>query len=244
MSKKIAIVQSCYIPWKGYFDLINMVDEFILYDDMQYTKRDWRNRNLIKTSNGSMWLSIPVEVKGKYFQKINETRIDDKTWAKRHWKSIQSCYSKAKYFKQYRDYFESLYAQCEAEDYLSQVNFKFLKSICSLLNIKTRLSWSTDYTIDDELRKTERLLALCMQAKATHYISGPSASAYMKVELFKNAGVDLSYIDYSNYPSYPQLFDEFQHGVTILDLIFNTGPDAQFHLKSFKKNECILESSL
>ena len=80
--KKVAILQSNYIPWKGYFDLINMVDEFILYDDMQYTRRDWRNRNKIKTPQGLQWLTIPVEIKGKFFQKINETKVSEKDWAK------------------------------------------------------------------------------------------------------------------------------------------------------------------
>ena len=82
--KKIAILQSNYIPWKGYFDIINMVDEFVLYDDMQYTRRDWRNRNKIKTPNGLQWLTIPVQVKGKYLQKIKETKISEKKWTKNH----------------------------------------------------------------------------------------------------------------------------------------------------------------
>ncbi len=226
MSKKIAVVQSCYIPWKGYFDLINQVDEFILYDDMQYTRRDWRNRNLIKTPNGLDWLTIPVDVKGKYFQKINEAQISDKSWAKTHWKTITANYARAAYFKEYKDFFHELYLQCEQEDYLSQVNFKCLQAICSLLNIKTTLSWSTDYPVDDALKKTERLVALCQQSKATHYLSGPSASAYMQHNLFNDVGVDVSYIDYSSYPPYEQLFGKFEHGVTILDLIFNAGPDA------------------
>ena len=98
MSKKVAIVQSNYIPWKGYFDLINSVDEFILYDDMQYTMRDWRNRNKIKTKNGLMWLTIPVQVKGKYYQKIRETIISDPQWNRNPWQSISHNYFQAKYF--------------------------------------------------------------------------------------------------------------------------------------------------
>jgi hypothetical protein len=225
MSKKIAIVQSCYIPWKGYFNLINQVDEFILYDDMQYTRRDWRNRNLLKTPNGLQWLTIPVEVKGKYFQKINETQIVDKTWAMNHWKTITAHYSKAKYFKEYKEAIQALYLECENEDSLSQVNFKLLRGLCTLLNIKTKLSWSMDFPVDDELKKTERLVALCKQAEATHYISGPSASSYMQIDLFNDVGIDVSYIDYSSYPPYEQLFGNFEHGVTVLDLIFNAGPD-------------------
>ena len=99
--KKVAISQSNYIPWKGYFDLINKVDEFILYDDAQFTRRDWRNRNKIKTLNGLQWLTIPVDVKGKYFQKIKETKISDKNWGMNHWQQIKQNYSKARHFKNY-----------------------------------------------------------------------------------------------------------------------------------------------
>jgi len=111
MRKKVAIVQSSYIPWKGFFDLINLVDEFILYDDVQFTRRDWRNRNKIKTPNGFLWLTIPVAVKGRYFQKISKTTISDPSWKVKHWKSIVHNYAKAKYFRDYKDYFEDLFLE-------------------------------------------------------------------------------------------------------------------------------------
>ncbi len=133
--KKIIITQSNYIPWKGYFDSINMVDEFIIYDDMQYTRRDWRNRNKIKTKDGVQWLSIPVEVKGKYFQKINETRINNSDWGKNHWSTISHNYKKARYYQDYKDAFEYLYLNNKAS-LLSEVNYKFLIAICDILNIK------------------------------------------------------------------------------------------------------------
>src|SRR5690242_3004523 len=104
--KSVAIVQSNYIPWKGYFDLINVVDAFVLYDDAQYTRRDWRNRNKLKGPKGSYWLSIPVEVKGKFFQRIRDTKIADASWGKSHWTSICASYSKAPHFKTYKAYFE------------------------------------------------------------------------------------------------------------------------------------------
>jgi hypothetical protein len=112
MPRKAAIVQSSYIPWKGYFDLIRQVDEFILYDDVQYTRRDWRNRNLIKTPHGLSWLTIPVDVKGKYFQSIRETRIADPGWAERHWKTIVHNYSRAPHFDHHRQKLEELYLGC------------------------------------------------------------------------------------------------------------------------------------
>ena len=102
-SKRVAIVQSNYIPWKGYFDLINSVDEFVLFDDMQYTRRDWRNRNKIKTPQGLKWLSIPVKVKGKYYQKINETKIEKRDWANKHWKTISMNYRDSPHFKKFEN---------------------------------------------------------------------------------------------------------------------------------------------
>jgi len=226
--KKIAILQSNYIPWKGYFDLIRMVDEFILYDDMQYTRRDWRNRNKIKTANGVVWLTIPVEVKGKYFQKINETVISEPGWAKDHWATLKQFYSKAKYFKEYKDRFESFYLTTN-EIYLSKVNYELIVIINDILGVKTKISWSGDYKLVDG--KTERLLDLVLQAGGAEYISGPAAKDYIVDSLFDDAGVKLSWMDYSGYPEYDQLYPPFEHGVTILDLIFNQGPDAVNFMK-------------
>jgi hypothetical protein len=228
--KKVAVVQSNYIPWKGYFDLINLADEFILYDDVQYTRRDWRNRNIIKTPNGPMWLTIPVEVKGKYFQKIKDTNISDPNWGKAHWSTILHNYSKARYFAMYRELFENLYLRSE-ERFLSKVNYLFLSAICEILGIKTKISWSMDYNL--EAGKTERLVDLCKQAGAAEYISGSRARNYLEEELFSNTGIALRYIDYSSYPEYKQLSPPFEHQVSIIDLIFNEGPEAKKYMKSF-----------
>ena len=231
-TRKVAIVQSNYIPWKGYFDLINLVDEFILFDDMQYTRRDWRNRNVIKTPAGLKWLTIPVAVKGNYFQKIQDTTISDPRWARKHWESIVHNYARARYFAMYRDAFEALYLTCE-ETLLSEINYRFISAICKMLGIETVLSWSRDY--DSVEGKTERLVNLCKQAGATTYISGPAARAYMDEELFKNENIELAYMDYSSYPEYTQLTPPFEHGVSIIDLIFNEGPDATKYMKSFSR---------
>ena len=230
MGKKVAIVQSNYIPWKGYFDLINLVDEFILYDDMQFTRRDWRNRNIIKTINGPVWLTIPVEVKGKYYQKIKDTTISNPMWGKKHWATIVHNYAKAKCFPIYRDLFEQLYLGCE-EKFLSRVNYLFLRAICDILAIKTNISWSTDY--DSSNGKTERLVNLCKQAGGTEYLSGPSAKAYLDEGLFQAEGITLRYMDYSSYPEYKQLAPPFEHRVSIIDLIFIEGSEATKYMKSF-----------
>jgi hypothetical protein len=232
-TKKVLITQSNYIPWKGYFDAINMADVFVVYDDMQYTKRDWRNRNQIKTAQGLLWLTVPVAVKGKFEQKIFETEIGEPNWAKKHWKTIESAYSKAPFFKQFKPVFEDLYCKAEDEKMLSNVNLLFIRSISNILGIDTEFKLSSDFELKGD--KTEKLLNICLNLEATHYITGPAAKNYMDTKLFENAGIEIVWMDYSNYPEYTQLYEDFSHNVSILDLIFNSGPNAMQLMKSFKK---------
>ncbi len=228
MSKKVAIVQSNYIPWKGYFDLIAAVDEFILYDDVQYTRRDWRNRNQIKTPKGLQWLTVPVKVKGKYHQTIRETEIEDADWAKTHWKSLCQNYRRAKHFEAIAQELEPLYLQTE-HSHLSQLNRTLIEWVCSKLGIKTKISNSWDYQLIDG--KTERLADLCGQAGASEYISGPAARGYIDETIFAERGIMLTWFDYTGYPEYPQLWGDFIHTVSILDLLFNCGSEAPRYMR-------------
>lgn len=205
----------------------------MIYDDMQYTRRDWRNRNMIKTKDGVKWLTIPVEAKGKYFQKINETKISDSSWTENHWNTIKHSYSKAKYYEEYKDIFEELYLDCK-EEYLSKVNYRFMKKICEMLGINTPMTWSSEFTLLEE--KTERLVDICKKLGATDYYSGPAAKAYMNEELFEKENITIHYFDYSGYPPYRQLHGEFTHAVSIIDLLFNEGIDAPNFMKSFNKS--------
>lgn len=230
-AKTVAVVQSNYIPWKGYFDLINSVDEFILYDDVQYTRRDWRNRNIIKCPSGPKWLTIPVDVKGKYSQPIKDTVISDPHWNRNHWKTISHSYSPARYFSHYRETFEELYLNTD-ETYLSRINYRFITSICRILGVETTLAWSMDYELIGD--RTERIVNLCKQAGATHYLSGVMAKAYLNEELFRQEEIGISYLDYSGYPEYEQLYPPYESRVSIIDLIFNKGPDATSYMKSFR----------
>ena len=214
MFKKIAIVQSNYIPWKGYFDLINLVDEFVLYDDSQYTRRDWRNRNRIKAHGKLSWLTIPVEVKGKYYQKIKDTRISDKTWNKKHWATILHSYRKAKFFNEYRDFFEELYLSTD-EDYLSLLNYRFITSINELLGITTKITWSSDY--NQVNGKTEKLVNICKETGANEYWSGPAAKEYIDPASFEEEKIKLCWMNYDNYPEYEQPDPPFEHNVSIID---------------------------
>ncbi len=224
MSKIVAILQSNYIPWKGYFDLINSVDEFILYDDVQYTRRDWRNRNKIKTPDGTQWLTIPVEVKGKYFQKINETLINDSSWSKNHWTRICSAYSKSPFFKTYGPIIEAIYSNCKSLS-LSEINSIFISEICKHLEITTPITDCTSYPTETE-NPSERLLQICTQAGATIYVSGPAAKDYLDVTIFHKNGIEVQWVNYSGYPEYPQFYPPFDHYVSVLDLLFNVGPNA------------------
>lgn len=221
--KKVAILQSNYIPWKGYFDLIGSVDEFILYDDMQYTRRDWRNRNQIKTPQGVQWLTVPVRVKGKYDQKIRDTEIDGGDWAVAHWKALAQNYARAPHFAEIAAWLEPLYLAA-SYTHLSELNRRFIEAVCAYLQIDTVISDSRDYTLVEG--KTERLADLCAQAGGTEYVSGPSARDYVDESVFERSGIQLTWFDYAGYPEYPQLWGEFAHGVTVLDLLFNCGKDA------------------
>lgn len=228
--KKVAVLQSNYIPWKGYFDLINMVDEFILFDDVQYTKRDWRNRNRIKTLQGLKWLTIPVDVKGKYLQKINEVKVSDTKWVQNHWQQIVRNYSKARCFKEYGVFFEELYSTCDNE-YLSEINYKFIQLICKILNINTKIRFSSEFILEEG--RTNKLLQICKQCNAEVYLSGPSAKSYFDIELARKENIKIEWMDYNGYGEYQQLYSPFEHGVTILDLIFNMGAESTKYMKSF-----------
>jgi WbqC-like protein family len=223
-TKRVAIVQSNYIPWKGYFDLIRSVDEFVLFDDVQYTRRDWRNRNRIKAPAGPIWLTIPVNAKGNHLAPINRITVSDRSWARRHWRSLVAHYRRAAHFETYRQPFEALYAECGDETYLSAINYKMISKVCELLGIRTKLSWSTDFPIVQG--RTERLVGICAHAGAGTYVSGPSARGYIDPACFAAAGIDLVYFDYSGYAEYEQLHPPFDHHVSILDLLFSQGPDA------------------
>ena len=207
-----------------------MVDVVVLYDEMQYTKRDWRNRNKIKTANGIQWLSIPVQVKGKFHQKINETNTTGNEWRQKHWNTILHNYKKAPFFDDFIDELEVLYLSSD-ESNLSLINRTFTEKICSWLGINTEIRWSREFELIGE--KSEKLLNVCLQLGATEYFAGPLSKNYLQTELFDENGISVNWIDYSGYPEYPQLHGSFEHGVSVLDLLFNTGPESQKYMKSF-----------
>lgn len=225
-NKKIAIVQSNYIPWKGYFDLIAAADEFILYDDVQFTKNDWRNRNKIKTPKGVEWISVPV---GQNIRRsIRDVKLPDTQWQKRHWKTLESNYIRASHFEEVATLFEPLYRN-RRYTHLSELNHELIDAVCACLGITTKISSSWNYTLIDG--KTERVADICVQAGGKEYISGPAAKGYIDERVFTERGIKLTWFEYEGYPEYPQLWSGFVHGVTVLDLLFNCGKESWHYMK-------------
>ncbi len=208
--------------------MIAAVDEFILYDDMQYTRRDWRNRNKIKTPNGLIWLTVPVKVKGRYTQTIRETEIEGDSWALSHWKSISLNYKKAPHFAEISECLEPLYLGHQPAT-LSELNRRFIETICRYLSITTTIKNSWDYRLAEG--KTERLADLCIQSNADEYVSGPAAKDYIEPDVFERLGIKLKWFDYYGYKPYPQLWEGFSHEVTILDLLFNCGKSSAEYMR-------------
>ncbi len=230
---KVAVIQSNYIPWKGYFDIIHDVDLFIFYDDVQFTKNDWRNRNKIKVDGGTLWLSVPVGA--DLNRTINEVKIQDSAWAKKHFKTIEQFYLKAPGYKQYRGFFEHVYLERKWE-FLSELNQFLIKTIaCDFLKCRTVFDTSLNYSPVG--KGLDRLLDLLKKCKADVYYSGPSAKSYIAESDFSEFGVELIWKDYSDYPEYRQQYSPFDHYVSIIDLLFNMGSDAQYYIWGWREKK-------
>jgi len=216
---KVVILQSNYLPWKGYFDLINDADIFVYYDEVQYTKNDWRNRNKIYTINGEQWITIPIS-KEAVKQKISEALITDKFWQELHFKSIYLAYKRAPYFHQLEPLINEVYID-KKWDSLSNLNRFLIEKISKMIGINTQFVDSKNFDLSSE--RTERLISILKQLNATEYISGPAAKNYLQnsENIFSENNIQLTYKNYSNYPTYKQLNNTFSHNVSIIDLIAN-----------------------
>ena len=220
--RKVAVLQSNYIPWKGYFDIIHDVDEFIFYDEVQFTKNDWRNRNQILTPSGVQWITIPTT--GSITNTIDEVKTAGSQWQRKHFNTLVTYYSKAPFFHKYRPFLEDFYLNRTWEN-LSMLNrYLIIRISQDFLGIKTKFSDSRSYNSSGSSHF--KLLSLLKSAKAEYYLSGPAAKSYIHAEDYQEAGIELHWKDYSQYPEYPQLHKPFHHNVTILDLLFNTGDEA------------------
>ena len=222
----VVILQPSYIPWRGVFDQIQRADLFIFYDDVQYDKRGWRNRNQIKTPHGRQWLTIPVHSRGAQTQNIpiNEICIAwDTPWTASHWKAIRHAYARAPHFDRYTSLLEAFYQR--RDEFLADFTIAFTIALARELgNSHTRFVRSSEIA-GITGQKTDRLIQLLQAVGATHYISGPSAREYIENETFERAGIKLEYMQY-DYPEYPQLYPPFDPQVSVLDLLLMTGPEA------------------
>lgn len=220
--KRVAILQSSYVPWKGFFAQIGLVDEFILYDDAQYSKGDWRNRNLIKIDGGTNWLTIPIRVNKRSTQRVLDAEIADQRWALRHWRTLQTRYSRASHFRSLAPSLSRLYETASTERLLTNVNELFIRALCDLLEIETKITRSSEYTLRGD--RSDRLIGILQQSGSACYLSGARAKAYIDHQKFHDAGISLHWMDYSEFPEYSQLYSPpFVHRVSVLDLLFNEG---------------------
>lgn len=229
MSRTVVITQSNYLPWRGYFDLLRSADEVILLDSVQYTRRDWRNRNRIKTPSGSVWITVPVEAKGRYHQAIDETLVSDPSWADTHRRAIDLAYRRAPHHGEVAGWLDALLAGVAAEPSLSRINEALLRALCAHLGVTTPIRRCTDLLDREAMREmdpTERLVRLADAAGATRYLSGPAAKAYLDPAAFAARGIEVAWMSYAGYPDYPQLWGAFEPQVSVVDLLFNVGEDA------------------
>lgn len=224
--KKVAVLQSNYIPWKGYFDIIHDVDLFIFYDEVQYTKNDWRNRNRILTKTGAQWITVPTG--DNIHRSILDVEIKNSLWQKKHWNSIVGSYSRAPYFKKYKEFFEYVYLEKKWTK-LYELNRYIIINIASeFLDMSTKFEDSRNF--QTEGKKDEKLLSLLKQVKTDIYISGPSASEYMNIDNYKKNDIEIKWKKYHDYPKYRQRYEPFTHYVSIIDLLFNVGENAQYYI--------------
>jgi WbqC-like protein family len=232
--KTVVVTQSNYIPWRGYFDMLRSADEVVLLESVQYTRRDWRNRNLIKTPQGTTWLTVPVEAKGRYLQALDETRINDPRWATNHIRTIALAYSRAPHYAELAPWLFDVLRGLAPEPLLTKVNEQLLRALCERLGITVpirRCSHVLDRNALRSMKPTERLLAIATELGATRYLSGPSARDYLDIGLFEAAGIQVSWMSYDDYAEYSQLWGVFEPYVSIIDLLFNTGPEAARYLE-------------
>ncbi|BAU48604.1 hypothetical protein SVA_2052 [Sulfurifustis variabilis] len=226
---RVGIIQSSYVPWRGFFDFIDSVDLFVVFDDVQYpVGRSWRNRNQLKTKNGLRWLTVPIAAKSTGLA-IDEVAIGrtEKPWQDAHRRSLKEALGPAPFFAAAQRLWEEAIAAGDTG--ISALNVRLIRGICSYLRIETPIVTSREYGAAG--RKTERLINLLQAVGASTYLSGPSAKDYLDEAAFQAHRIRLEFKSY-DYAEYPQLWGPFVGNVTVLDLIANTGPNAREFLKS------------
>lgn len=226
--KRVAVLQSNYIPWRGYFDLIAAVDEFVVYDDAQYTTNDWRNRNIIKTREGPLWLTVPVRRAGRFGQTIREAEIDGDAWRAKHWRSITQAYARAPFIDELRRVLGPIYEGpgCRM---LWELNRDLTRAINEYLGIRTVMATTAGLSLPHD--RNAKLVEICRRAGATTYVSGPAARAYLDAGAFTAADIAVEWFDYQGLAEYPQQWGPFEPRVSVIDLLANCGPGSGRHMR-------------
>lgn len=232
---KAVILQPTYLPWMGYFGMIDLADIFVFLDDVQFEAQSWQQRNRIKTSQGCFWLTVPIV---RHFgQNIKETKINNGTdWNKKHWESIKQSYSKAQFFDKYAPLFLEIYEK--KWEYIADLNTALIKNISEILGLKTRFIYSSEFHIKGV--KTERLIKILKEIDATKYITGPGTRDYIESDRFKENNIELYWYEYQ-HPVYPQIRGDFIAYLSVLDLLFNTGDEAISYIREGSKNALTLD---
>lgn len=224
---RVTILQPSYLPWLGFFEQMSRSDKFVLLDDVQYTRRDWRNRNKVRVKEGWVWLTVPVQQKSRFSQSLLETRIDNSvSWRRKHLETLRQHYCKAPFFEKY-------FPRCQQ---VYEKDWTFLFDLCleTINLIKEEMGIETPLLRSSEMKpggeKTERLVSICRELGATHYLSGESGSNYIAEEDFSSQGIALEYQNYE-HPVYPQRYTGFVPHLSAIDLLFNCGEQSLGILK-------------
>ncbi len=229
---RVTILQPSYLPWLGFFEQMHRSDQFVLYDDVQFTRRDWRNRNRVRVPDGSVWLTVPVIQKNKYEQSLLETKIDNSTsWKRKHLETIRCHYSKTPFFDLHFPWCEKIFNS--EWNYLLDLSLETIQYLKEQLKIDTPLLRSSE--LGEPGNKTERLISICKQLGATQYLSGESARKYISDKDFSDQGIELEYQEYQ-HPEYPQRYEGFVPFLSTIDLLFNCGDKS---MEFLKQTDCV-----
>jgi hypothetical protein len=216
----VAVLQPGYLPWLGYFEQMYRADTFVLYDDVQYTTRDWRSRNRIRTAQGPQWLTVPVVHEQLRSARISDVQVDNRIpWRERHWRAVELSYRRAPFFSRYADRFEALYRSDWT--YLVDVDIAFSEAIADELGLHCRVVRSSSLAVAGT--KTARLAHICQVLGATRYYSGAAARDYLDVAAMERLRISVEFQEYQ-HPTYRQVYAPFIPYMSALDLLLNCGP--------------------
>ena len=225
MPRTCVILQPSYIPWRGVFDQVRQADVFVHYDDVQYDKNGWRNRNRIKGGNGPFWLTIPVTLPaGNLATRLDEVLVADRpAWRGKHWASIRGSYARAPHFRELADWIEPYYVRAAPPgERLIDVTIPLIEHTARVLGA-TGTEFVRASALGAAGERSERLIAICRAVGADRYVSGPSARDYLDTAAFRAAGIDVEFARYE-YAPYPQLHGPFDPHVSIVDTLAMLGP--------------------